>query len=57
MPRGHKLSSLVGFVSETKSFKNTKHLYKVMRVHTRDYIEYCFPFLILIVWGKKDDRQ
>jgi len=29
-------SSLVEFVSETKSFKNRKHIDKVMRVHTHD---------------------
>jgi len=36
MPRGRKLSSIVKFVSETKSFKNIKRLDKVMRVHTHD---------------------
>jgi len=36
MPCGRKLSSLVEFVSETKSFKNKKRLDKVMRVHTHD---------------------
>jgi len=45
MPRRHKLSSLVEFVSETKSFKNRKCLDNVMRVHTHDEIKGCFYFL------------
>jgi len=57
MSRGLEYSSLVKFVGETKSFKNIKHLDKVMRAHTHDYIKGCFPFLILMVWGKKGDRQ
>jgi len=36
MPRVRKLPSLVEVVSETKSFKNRKHLDKVTRVHTHD---------------------
>jgi len=57
MPRRRKLSSLVGFVSETKSCKNRKRFDRVMRVHTHDYIKGCFPFLILMFLGKEGDRQ
>jgi len=45
MPCRRKLSSLVEFVSESKSFKNRKRLDKVMWLHTHDYIKGCFSFL------------
>jgi len=40
----------VWLVDETESIKNKKYLYRVMRVHTHEYIRDNFPFLILKVW-------
>jgi len=50
MFRRFKYSSLVKLVYETESIRNKKNLDKVMRVHTHDYIQDSFSYLILKVW-------
>jgi len=57
MPRGRKVLSLVEFISKTKGFKNRRRLDKVMRVQLMTRSKVVFPFLILMVWGSKGDKQ
>jgi len=49
MSRRLKYSRLVELVCVTKNIKHRKCLHKVMRVHTHDFIQNSFPFLILKV--------